>query len=138
MVSFTLKVILHVAQKDSKYRDVAPLIYRTAIYRTAIFIAWAENGRQWLLRLNINEDPHRQITSNKFLTRLTRFLPQSQLSPALAFFVNTDGIFLRAMSIMQALYKGIVWINQVVQQLMPSFFDLSIRMISMISQSSLQ
>ena len=27
MVSFTLKVILHITEKDSKYRDVAPLIF---------------------------------------------------------------------------------------------------------------
>ena len=36
MVSLTLKVILHVAENDSKYRDVAPLNRHTKIGMTVV------------------------------------------------------------------------------------------------------
>ena len=51
MVSFTLKVILHVAENDSKYHDVAPLIIERGAFNLKIdFVQTYEKKNLMLIK----------------------------------------------------------------------------------------
>jgi len=74
VISLTLKLILHITENDSEYRDVAPLSYNILIITAYIIVINAssiqihtEHANQLGIHVNINSTCSCSVSSNNIV-----------------------------------------------------------------------